>query len=307
MKCLLVTHIGGEDIAAAEIEEITAIKGEKVEGGVLFDAETHEDLFKLIYFTQSALNVLLLDYEEFTVDGRSFAVRGDNIEEAADVIGKKANLSVNLKKPDLHFISYKEYVGLDFSGDLGKRDYRVFTNKHTLKGTVAYIILKESGYTGKESILDPYSKDGTIMIEAAHYATKRSINYYCREKFNFISLFPDFDFDEFFECFEETKLEGEINVVSTDARDISAAKKNAKIAGVNKLLKFSRQDTEWLDLKFEVDILVTYLPTLNAKRLEIFYEQAKKISGKVVLLSNESAEGKTLMVGKSKKKIVILQ
>jgi len=307
MKCLLVTHIGGEDVAVSEIKEIIAAKGEKVEGGVLFTAESKEDLFKLSYFTQSALKILLLDYDEFVVEGKSFSMRGDDPEENAGKVRNNEVLSVDLKNPDLPFIAYNEFIGLDFSGDLAKRDYRVFTNKHTLKGTVAYILLREAGYTGKENILDVFSKDGTVMIEAAHYATKRSINYYCREKFQFISFYPDFDFEEFFETFEEVELEGEINVVSTDARDISAAKKNAKIAGVNKLLNFSRQDTEWLDLKFEdVDLLVSFLPSMNEKKVKIFYDQAKKIANKVVLLLNDSEEGKTLMVGKSPKKILIL-
>ena len=45
------------------------------------------------------------------------------------------------------------------------------------------------------------------------------------------------------------------------------AEKNAKIAGVNKLIRFSRLDIEWLDAKLDensVDLVVSYPPQFRS-------------------------------------------
>ena len=47
-------------------------------------------------------------------------------------------------------------------------------------------------------------------------------------------------------------------------QNLKSAEKNAKVAGVNKLIDFSRMDVSWLDTKFskgEVDIVVSQLPS----------------------------------------------
>ena len=81
--------------------------------------------------------------------------------------------------------------------------------------------------------------------------------------------------------------------------NINAAKKNAKIAGINKAINFSRIDPEWLDLKLDkesIDKIVTHPPELtkhtNPKDIEKihdqFFYQAEfiiKKDGKVVVIT----------------------
>ena len=77
---------------------------------------------------------------------------------------------------------------------------------------------------------------------------------------------------------------------------ISAATKNAKIAGVESLIDFRRIDLDWMDIKFEedsVDKIISFVPgsSKHDRHLEkdfkqIFYqaEYILKKSGKVVIL-----------------------
>ena len=55
----------------------------------------------------------------------------------------------------------------------------------------------------------------------------------------------DFDFDKFNSKFDKA------NIFAFDSqfRHIDAAKKNSKIAGINKNINFSRTEIEWLDTK----------------------------------------------------------
>ena len=87
---------------------------------------------------------------------------------------------------------------------------------------------------------------------------------------------------------------------------LRGAEKNAKIGGVNKLIRFSRLDVEWLDAKLDgnsIDLVVSYPPQFKStagndqfsvaenKKLAVLYKnffyQADfflKKKGKIVLL-----------------------
>jgi len=84
--------------------------------------------------------------------------------------------------------------------------------------------------------------------------------------------------------------------------NLNAAKKNAKIAGINKSIDFSRTDTEWLDIKVtkeKVDEIVTHLPgpskAVNEKDAEEIYDQffyqaefILKKTGVIITISRET-------------------
>ncbi len=87
---------------------------------------------------------------------------------------------------------------------------------------------------------------------------------------------------------------------------LAAAKKNAKIAGVDKLIKFSRTEVSWLDLRFEENTVVailTQVPTpgksiarkeIEEMLAELFYQAAYVLEkkGAVVLICPDSAIAK---------------
>jgi len=345
MKGLAITNIGIEDITASEIKQLTNAKTTEGEGFVVFETEKDEDFFKICYKCQSVLKVLLL-LSEFKINSiedintqiqkinldewikdSTFVVRSETrnstlpklkIEpETGAFIFKKTNAEVNLHTPDTTFFVFTNkddcFIGVDFSGaDLGKRDYRIFTGKESLKPTVAYALTRIAGFNEKDSLLDPFCRAGTISIETTLSAVNFPVNYFSKDKFLFLKLkkFENYDFEKFFDE-EDKEINSKIKLLVTAAdssfQSISAAKKNAKIAGIEKKLNFSRKQPEWLDSKFkehELDMIVSFPPqkgkSLSEKSTakiynELFYQAdfILKKEGAVTLLLKETEIAET--------------
>lgn len=237
-----------------------------------------------------------IDLKAFLDKNTTFEVRCKRIgkhdfssQEIEEVVGEKIiedlkkkykfTPKVNLENPDLIIFVYihknKAYLGIDLSGiDLSKRQYRIFAHPDALKGTISYAMLRLADYKKTDFLLDTFCNDGTIPIEAALFATNFSVNFYQKDKFSFLKLkpFQKTDFDKFFEAIDKkANLKEKTKITGYDAqlRDIKASQKNAKIAGVNKNINFSKVDVEWLDTKFkkgEVDKIATNLPSLGHLR-----------------------------------------
>ena len=255
---------------------------------------------------------------------------------------EKHALKVDLENPDIIFFSciIKNtcYFGIDFSGfDLHKRDYRVFAHPRALRATIAYSLPRIGGYNPKHLLLDPFCGSGSILIEAALFATGMPVNFYRKDKFKFLKLKPlqKTNFDKFFENIDKkikkpkTKLYG----YDTVLHYVQSARKNAKIAGIQKQIIFSKVDLEWVDTKFKkdsIDKIITQPPQLtqhtNPKDIEKIYDnlfyQAEYIlkkDGNATIISHstellkKSAEkykfkvnhDRTVMHGKTEMKIVV--
>jgi 23S rRNA G2445 N2-methylase RlmL len=252
-----------------EVYDIPEI--EKTAGSVLFDAlssmpdpdkpKIHVDLKNpdsvfYIFISDATINDGTINPDTLN-DGtiNPNIIKEDTIND--DAIGNPASDVPRYK----HF-----YIGLDFSGDISKREYRIFNSSMSLKGTTAFGLLKMAGYGPKDILLDPSCNSGTICIEAALYSSKLSPRFYSKRfPFTKFSLFKDADIERFFRDIDEKSSEKKLSITAADTmlRNISAAKKNAKIAGVEKLMEFRRIDTDWLDLKFEkdsIDKIITFNP-----------------------------------------------
>jgi 23S rRNA G2445 N2-methylase RlmL len=301
MKALAITHKGLEDISETEIKELIKKDTEKQLGCVIFETNSFDDLALVCYKAQSIKKlVLLLDSKEvksikdiktiikknvpelknYINEEKTFAVRClklDNEDlltdeiclEAADSIS--INSRVNLKNPDaIVFIYLAEkicYLGIDLSGeDLSKRDYRIYVHQEALKATIAYSLLRISNYTQKDIILDPFCGSGTILIEAALFATNFSPNFYSKEKFAFLKL-KEIDLNKFD---AKKELKGKLIGYDKELRHVVAAKKNAKIAGIEDTIEFSRCEIEWIDTKIKIkeksiDKIITNPPNLTKR------------------------------------------
>jgi len=329
---------GIEEIAAKEIEELISCKSDAKKGAIIFQAKKIEDLALLAYKAQSVSRVLFL-IGEFDADKElnntiknceflfkefkpkdwlnnkaSFKVvceRSGNhsygSSEISSKIGEfvweKYGLKVNLDNPMLiifvAIIDERGYLGIDISGfELDKRQYKVFGTPHAIKATIAYSAIRLLENNDNVSILDPFCGPGVIPIEAALYFSKVSPRKYQLEQFAFNKLKP----------FKNSKKmnEGKSKNVKIYAYDsempfVSAAKKNSKIAGVNKFIKFGRLDMEWVDTKFKkesLDAIVTVLPHKNAEKLfkELFYqgEFVLKKGGHIVVVADDIEKLKSL-------------
>jgi 23S rRNA G2445 N2-methylase RlmL len=183
-------------------------------------------------------------------------------EIEAYIIGKTGAV-VEFRNPKYTFFAQVEgellFLGLDLSGfDLSKREYKVFNHPNSLKGTVAYALFREGLDSSKEksspAVLNPFCRSGVISIEGAFFLTHFSINFFRKDAFSCLNFgFSSFDCPEVFaKCDAEAKKNDDFRIFSSDPdmRHLASAKKNAKIAGVEKKILFSRNDLEWLDIRF---------------------------------------------------------
>jgi hypothetical protein len=173
---------------------------------------------------------------------------------------------VDLKNPDFN-IELDEFDGefflsLDLSGDLSKRDYKVFNNPLSMKGTTAFGVLMLSGYRKGHSLLNPFCNSGTLEIEAALFDNDISARFYDKD-FPFIRL--NIDKESVFKDADSKAKSEKLDITAADPllRNITAARKNAKIAGVEKYLNFRRIDIDWMDIKHDektFDHIITFIP-----------------------------------------------
>ena len=342
MKGCAITNIGIEDVTASEIKELTNAKTKANKGCAVFETEKFEDFFKICYHGQSVRKVLLLlssfkikklediqkqiqemNLDEWITSKTTFVVRSSSNNkdfrtqelepEVGGFIIDKTKAKVKLEKPNTTFFVFINenecYLGIDFSGeDLGKREYRIFTGAEKIKPTVAFSLLKIADFRPEDVLLDPFCRSGTIPIEAALSAAQFPVNHFNKERFLFLKLkkFEKFDFNDFFSAEDKEigkKIKTNITAADSSFQAITAAKKNANIAGIIKKISFSRKEPKWLDVKFNegtIDKIITF-PTQKSKNIpekkiektydELFY-QAEYILNKkgVVVLFMEKTE-----------------
>jgi len=328
MKGAVLCQHGVEDLAAAEVKTLIGQQGKTGPGYVSFEIDDVKELFVLCYRAQLIWKVLLMTHEGKVKDiedlksqlagaeipgaiqvKESFAVRRltdwDDDQEMNGVVGEAifSGTPVNLDNPHVTFfvhIKKGQYIaGVDFSGvDVSKRDYRIYQTRDGLKATTCKAVLDIGGYTKDTVLCIPFSGDGLFGIEAACLASGKSIHYYHKDKFLFFRMFSLTS--AVFEDIDNAIVEDVLNVSLYDEsfKHVDFCKKNAKIAGVHKLIGFSRLAVEWLDTKFDketVDLIVCYPPQLSKiipdtkilpQYRELFY-QAKFVlnaKGKLVAL-----------------------
>jgi 23S rRNA G2445 N2-methylase RlmL len=342
MKGLAICSKGIEDTAALEVKELIKAKARIKDSCVIFNIRKLEELCLLCYKAQSAEKILFLlgafelkeleksiakiKFDDWLDRNTTFRVsckkmnnKGLSSEEISGSIGaliiksiKKYKQKVDLDNPDITFLIFingnTAYFGVDFSGrDLHKREYKLFAHPDSLRSTIAYSLVRIAVLKKEEVLLDPFCHSGEIPIEAALFISNFPVNYYSKEKFAFLKFkfFKKKDFSKFFRAVDRKIVKMKkplINCFDSKMMNLNAAKKNAKIAGINKSINFSRMDVEWLDTKLNkesVDKIVTHLPELtrNAdikdteKRYNEFFYQAEfilKKKGKMVIISRDN-------------------
>ncbi|HII72253.1 TPA: methyltransferase, partial [Candidatus Woesearchaeota archaeon] len=338
MKGIVITHPGLQAVAAKETKDIIGKDCTIRDSVALFDTDEVRDFCTLCYRSQSAMRVLQL-FTEFEVErledsfeavqeydllkylkGKTFSVRAwivnnDSLDtmETEREVGRivyekysKDGVKVSLEDPDVPLFVYvigkSFYFGIDFAGfDLSKRNYRLFCQSDSVKGTIAYSLVRLASYKKGLVFVDPFSQSGTVSIEAAFYASGKPVRFYEKDRFAF-HRFPHLaglDIDGLFgkhDLFDDSVKD--INCFDGQHRHVRAAEKNAKVVGLQKLINFSRTEVEWLDTKFEkesVDCIATNPPrpstnytsdSLEKAFQEFFYtaDFILKPDGKVVIL-----------------------
>ncbi len=315
MKGFAVTSKGIEEIAANDIKELINADSEIEEGCVVFEAKNFEDFCTLCYKCQSIDRVVYLlgsfefedfkkefkkalektDFEKWMHDHSKFKAeclrlgshdfKSVDAEQIASgfITEKFKNTKIDFNEFEIivysYIISNKCYFGIDFAGfELNKRSYKIFLHPSSLRGTIAYSLVRFSGFGKKEKLIDPFSRDGVVPIEAAFFALDFPYNYYKKDKFAFLNLKTSVDYDKFFRNEDKKTKKAKTGIFAFDYmfKFVDYSRKNAKIAGIDKQVEFSRTELEWLDIKFKkqsVDRIVASLPSSKEASLERIYNE----------------------------------
>ncbi|MFH1276487.1 MAG: THUMP domain-containing protein, partial [Candidatus Woesearchaeota archaeon] len=280
MKYLALVNSGLSELCQEELKEL-GIKSTVEENVIKFDVKD-ENLLKNLQSTKRVLRFI----SEFNADEdveiekldylneKSFKIEVENLKgqenrfEIANKIGtavfKNVKTETNYKKPDFLLVAYhqdgKFYLGLDIFGEMHKREYRLFPHSASFTGDYAYYFIKKVGFSKGNKLLVGFFKDGGLAIEAAIFSKE---NIY---------------------AFDPSSL------------NYNAAKKNAKLAGVDKLIDIKKCSLEDLDVKYENDFFDNIIFHLTAKdegQINEIYSQTLyvlKKKGKMLIITRESFE-----------------
>ncbi len=289
---------GLESITQLEIKEI--LKQESkiiIPSRVIFKVKDDKDLANFIYNSRSSIKAYKLitklefkDLEDllkkiekvkFPKIRSPFAVKCDRVgehgfssidleKEIGEIINKNSRLKVDLKDPTtiilIDIIGNNCFVGIDYTGiKLSKRDYRIKLIPNPLNPCLAYTLLRVADIKPKDIVLDPSCKSGEILIEAALYLQNIPVNKKAFDKLAFTKLINFKPKDKY----KNKKLE--LYAIDNSQNSLRCTEINAKIAGINKSIKFSKQDIEWLDTKFKkgsINKIITF-PQIPTNRIPI--------------------------------------
>jgi 23S rRNA G2445 N2-methylase RlmL len=319
MKGAVIVNKGLEGIAKLELKELIGATAKVNDRVLVFEAKM-QDFERLVQYMATARRILILieeshkdlinslpniDFSPWLTKKKTFRVvcrqvqdsKKSNEDLQADygeeiIKNTKKNLKftpkVNLERPDVVFYLFDNgksyYFGVDVGKeDLGKRQYKIFHHPSSLDGPTAYALVRLAGWKTSQVLLDPFCGSGTIPIEAALFAQKRKLR-------------GD----------NPNQKKSKLKILGFDIllHNVMSSKKNAKIAGIDKAIDFSKVAIEWLDTKFakgEADCIVTHPPAVSAKRRnqkdieaaykEFFYQADYVLNKKgIVVLISESPD-----------------
>lgn len=163
------------------------------------------------------------------------------------------------------FLKDQVTIGLDTTGDsLHKRGYRKLTVKAPLAENLAAALIMLTPWRSDRILVDPFCGSGTIPIEAALMAAnmapgmKRGFTAQSWEHLVAKSVWDD--------CYEEareladTSVKTDIQGIDIDPAMIDIAERNARLAGVAHMIRFSTAGIDKLSPAGKYGFLITNPP-----------------------------------------------
>ena len=241
-----------------------------------FKATTFDELFE---------GTKALPWEKFIPrDGRFWVTKANSVKSAlfspSDIqsIMKKAMVERLKKKYKIDWFSETgaDYavrvsilkdevtVGLDTSGDsLHKRGYRKLTSKAPITETLAAAIILHTPWKAERLLVDPFCGSGTFPIEAALIGMNIAPGIsrsFAAEKYSFLDK----------KIWENARTEArdmirhdtELSIQGYDIDNdiISAARQNAKLAGVEEKIHFQAKNVKELSSNKKFGFIITNPP-----------------------------------------------
>jgi putative N6-adenine-specific DNA methylase len=248
-----------------------------------FHAETFDELFE---------NTKALPWEEYIpADGKFWVAKAASVKSKlfspSDIQSIMKKAMVERLKQVYHISWFKEEgasfpvrvflmkdnvtVGLDTTGEsLHKRGYRKLTAKAPIAENLAAALIMLTPWRGDRILVDPFCGSGTIPIEAAMMAAnmapgmKRGFTALKWEHLIEKSVWDD-SYEEAREAVD-TSVCVNIQGYDIDSEMIKIAKQNARLAGVENMIKFETRDVGELNHDGKYGFIITNPP--YGERLE---------------------------------------
>lgn len=259
--------------------------------------------------SQLAISESLSSYFE---GGKTFTILVENVrgQEHRQVLSRKVydvlaaklsleniSLVVDYKKPNFVIVispvGNEFVVGIDLCGkELNAREYRVFPHSGSLKGDLAYFLVRRSGYQPGEKLLVGLAKDGAVAIEAGLYATRRAsreIQNWPYHQFPFVASAPKETHDRF----QKSSPPVLIEAFDSSSSNLIAARKNSAIAGLTQEIHFQKLSLEDLDARYgeqSIDRMIFIITSKDEEMINELYYQAGlllKPNGTLLILGRE--------------------
>ncbi|MGV8078792.1 MAG: class I SAM-dependent RNA methyltransferase [Syntrophales bacterium] len=147
----------------------------------------------------------------------------------------------------VHWQGNRADIFLHTSGEpLSRRGYRRIPMVAPMQETLAAGVLMAAGWNGEGSLVNPMCGSGTLAVEGALMALNRAPGLY-REHFGFMSVrgFPVKEWEALLRQARKEgrrSLPGRIVATDIDREAVSAARRNARRAGVEEHISFSAGD-----------------------------------------------------------------
>jgi len=287
------TARGLEELLKTELENLGAQSCRVVQGGVHFEGDTRLIYQSLMWSRLASrimlplgecgvysdldlyLGVQSIKWTEIFTENASFAVHFSGLNDSirnsqygamkvkdaiVDAFTRK-NLprpNVDRDNPDLRINVWLNkdtaHISLDLSGEgLHLRGYRDGTGQAPIKENLAAAIVMRSGWQPATPLLDPMCGSGTLLIEAAMWATDRAPGLH-RGHWGFGGWAQHDD-----EIWKEVKADAQTRArqgladygarfygSDNDARVIERAQRNARRAGIGELIIFEVKEASQL-------------------------------------------------------------
>ena len=156
-------------------------------------------------------------------------------------------------------------IGIDTTGvSLHKRGYRQLTSKAPITETLAAALLKLTPWNKDRILVDPFCGSGTFPIEAAMMAANiapgMNRSFLSEDWKNLISRKHWYNIHDEANDLVNLDIETDIQGYDLDGEIIKAARENARLAGVDKLIHFQQRDVKDLRHPKKYGFVVTNPP-----------------------------------------------
>lgn len=294
MRAMATTFTGLEDVAASEVESLLGRRAELDVSKVVVECDKRELVrlvlasrginkvfLELVDATVSGLRevgdiVRSLDLRGVVSQDQSFAVRAERVgthdftsmdvaaEVGAAVIqsyleATGVRLRVDLNDPDVELFALlrddRFTLGVNLVGrSLQRRFYRASGHRTALPATLAYLMVRFSGWTPERALIDPFCGTATIPIEAALAGLDVCPTVYRDPRDLALTRLRLFE-EELVESVRSELIgserrERELRVIGSDVspRALEAAKRNVEAAGLSGKVLLEMLDAQRFEL-----------------------------------------------------------